>query len=151
MFDNIHKLDQLFIYIVKFSQKNMVEETSKSNLSEEQIKVLFDLYAKEKLFMNEIGSSHCISNSTSTVIVDKLIKKELVYRKRSSSDRRQVEVFITDKGKEIIEQALSRRRQKLEKLLGNLTSNEIEDVDRGLDILISKIKNASEQEIIVVG
>ena len=122
----------------------MLEESSLNDLSEEQLKVLFYLYYKEKSFMNEIGESQCISNSTGTVVVDKLIKKELVYRQRSDQDRRQVEVYISEKGKELLEQILARRHKRLEIFLSMMNSEEIEIVNKSLNILGEKIKVALE-------
>ena len=151
MLKDIHKLDQLFLSLIEFSKRNMHEESIKNEISEEQFKVLFHLYNKEKAFMNEIGESQCISSSTSTVVVDKLIKREFVYRKRSENDRRQVEVYITEKGKECLDQILSRRRERFEGFLANLNEQEIDAVDKGLTILNEKIKEWVREEIVVLG
>lgn len=149
MLKDMHKLDELFISLLEFSKIHMMEECVKNELTEEQFKVLFHLYNKEKAFMNEIGESQCISSSTSTVVVDKLIKREFVYRKRSESDRRQVEVYITEKGKECLDQILSRRRKRLEEILGNINEQEIDAVDKGLTILNEKIKGWVREDIVV--
>jgi DNA-binding MarR family transcriptional regulator len=43
-------------------------------------------------------------NSNATRIVDKLIAKSLVKRSENPSDRRAVEIFITDKGLALLEE-----------------------------------------------
>ena len=62
---------------------------------------LLSLPQEGSLNMNELSEAMGLANSTTTRIVDQLVKKELVHRREDSADRRVVRVQLTARGKEL--------------------------------------------------
>lgn len=131
---DVEIIDELFLQLIEFSKKHILDESIKNEISPEQFKVLFQLYGKEKVNMNEIVENMYISNSASTILIDKLIKMELVERKRSDKDRRLVEVFMTNKGKELLSKIIQRRHRLINNVLDKLTEQEKKVVRESLSI-----------------
>jgi len=74
--------------------------------------------------------------SDTSRIVDRLITKGLVKKGTCKSDRRLVDVLITDKGKKMLER-LDHRQDDLDKIMGNLSEKEAAT----LSDLLDKIRN----------
>lgn len=70
--------------------------------------------------------------SDTSRIVDRLIAKGLVKKLTCKSDRRLVDVIITDKGKKLLER-LDLKQDEMDKVLGNLSENEAEQLSELLD------------------
>lgn len=65
----------------------------------------------------DIAEELGVNPSTGTRMLDRLIRKGLVRRMRSASDRRVVRVRLTPAGHDIVERVLVRRRTELERLV----------------------------------
>lgn len=75
--------------------------------------------------------------SDTSRIVDRLIAKGLVKKTISKTDKRLVDVTITEKGKILLEE-LDQYEPDVDAVLGNLSATEIET----LNILLDKIRNS---------
>ena len=75
--------------------------------------------------------------SDTSRIVDRLIAKGLVKKVVCKSDRRLVDVIITDKGKKLLER-LDARQDEMDSVLNNLSEKEAETLSELLD----KIRNS---------
>ena len=75
--------------------------------------------------------------SDTSRIVDRLIAKDLVKKTISKTDKRLVDVTITEKGKILLEE-LDQYEPDVDAVLGNLSTTEIET----LNILLDKIRNS---------
>ena len=76
-------------------------------------------------------------SSNASRLIDKLFKKDLVYRKECKSDRRQVDVKITDKGLELLEK-LEAQVDELHSDLDNITEKEASIVNEVLNRIHGK-------------
>jgi DNA-binding MarR family transcriptional regulator len=65
----------------------------------------------------DIAEELRVNPSTGSRMCDRLVRKGLVRRIRSSSDRRVVRLRLTPAGHDIVEQLISRRRAELERLV----------------------------------
>jgi DNA-binding MarR family transcriptional regulator len=74
-------------------------------------------------------------SSNTTRLVDKLIKKELVKRNVCKQNRRKVEIFITEKGKNILKELDPITEQNNERILSSLSKNQLEELNMLLDEL----------------
>lgn len=77
--------------------------------------------------------------SDTSRIVDRLITKGLVKKITCKSDRRLVDVVITDKGKKLLEK-LDLRQEEMDGVLGNLSENDANI----LSDLLDKIRHGGE-------
>ena len=74
-------------------------------------------------------------SSNTTRFVDKLIKKEWTERRVCDWNRRMVEIFITDKGLDILQELDPVIDDNNNKLVGNLSSDQLEGLNELLDLL----------------
>lgn len=65
----------------------------------------------------DIADELRVNPSTGTRMCDRLVRKGLIKRVRSTSDRRVVRLRLTAHGHDIVEQVVSRRRAELEQLV----------------------------------
>ncbi|WAM31843.1 MarR family winged helix-turn-helix transcriptional regulator [Caldicellulosiruptor naganoensis] len=92
----------------------------------------------QPMTMKDIASELGISPSTLTGIVDKLVEKELVKREIDLQDRRKVQVFLTENGKNLVEKIIEFRSRVLEPILKNLSPEEIDLLKK----IVQKINEA---------
>ena len=92
--------------------------------------------------IREMAEALKLSTPTVSISVRQLEKSELIGRKPNPKDGRAVQLFLTPKGKEIHQRALSFHRRKFEELLSGLTSEE-----RNILVnLLEKALNAAENK-----
>jgi len=63
--------------------------------------ILFSLLEKDGCTLTEIGNRAQIDNSSLTTMVDKLEKEGLVERRLFAQDRRVVNLYLTERGREL--------------------------------------------------
>jgi MarR family 2-MHQ and catechol resistance regulon transcriptional repressor len=80
--------------------------------------------------------------SDTSRIVDRLIAKGLVKKVTCKSDRRLVDVIITDKGKKLLEK-LDLKQDELDAVLGNLSETDANT----LSDLLDKIREGDDDKI----
>ena len=76
-----------------------------TGLTAPQILLLQSIRDKGQVTIGELASEVNLSQATVTTILDRLEKRELVYRERSSTDKRKVHAYLTDSGTEILKDA----------------------------------------------
>jgi DNA-binding MarR family transcriptional regulator len=76
-----------------------------SGLTAPQILLLQTIHNKGQVTVGELANEISLSQATVTTIIDRLEKRELVYRERSVKDKRKVHAFLTELGKITIEKA----------------------------------------------
>lgn len=69
-----------------------------TGLTAPQIILMQTIRDNDQVTIGELANEMSLSQATVTTILDRLEKKELVLRKRSSEDKRKVHAFLTDKG-----------------------------------------------------
>ena len=95
------------------------------------------------LHVAEIGERLQVARPQMTHLVDKLVDKELVERQTDTTDRRMVNVMLTDKGKTTIEEHDSNIRKAIKENLSCFTDEELDDLSdslRKLRDLLSKLQ-----------
>ena len=75
-------------------------------VTEQQWRVLRVLWEQKHLTSAQISILTLLPSPSLVGILDRLEKKELVKRLRSSSDRREINITITDKGRELQSEVL---------------------------------------------
>jgi MarR family 2-MHQ and catechol resistance regulon transcriptional repressor len=109
------------------------------NLTHSQFAVLEALYHLGPLSQSELGQKILKSNANLTTVVDVMEKKELVVRQRSVTDRRRVEVHLTDEGSEIISKVFPRHAEIVARELEVLSEQEQLELSR----LLKKLGKAA--------
>ena len=115
-------------YLVEYTKENLKE----NGLTMPRFLVLWHITKYEPVNMSVLHKKMYMANSTLTVIVDKLVKEELVKRYRNPEDRREVLLELTEKGNNLLLEMLNIRQSFLEKAMHKLN---VEEKDTLLNLL----------------
>lgn len=113
-----------------------------SDVTIAQLRILLLLHMQVSARMSSIASELSIALPTATGIVDNLVKKELVIRDADPGDRRAVVCKLSPNGQTFINKMWLSGQSQMERLLDNLSADELEKAAEVADILY---KNASRK------
>jgi MarR family transcriptional repressor of emrRAB len=89
--------------------------------------------------IHELSQGLGLSHPGTVRVVDRMVARNLVVRKRSLEDARAVELFLTPSGKQQEQSILASRKSALGNALAFLTADEIESLSRISEKLLSAI------------
>lgn len=121
----------VYVKLIRASNRatrNIHRHLQDDNLTHSQFAVLEALYHLGPLSQGQLVQRILKSNANLTTVVDSLEKKNLVTRDRSSTDRRRVNVILTNSGKEMIARVFPRHAEIVEQNFGILSDNEKEQL-----------------------
>ena len=106
-----------------------------------QYLVLLVLWEKDAQPVNDIAKRLLLNTNTVTPLLKRMEDEGLLSRKKGTEDARQVIVSLTDKGKELEEQAMNIPFQLLQKFsCTNLDQDQVAFLAPALDSLIDTLK-----------
>ena len=98
----------------------------REKLSWQELRALRAVGRQDCCVMSGLADAICLSLSSATGLIDRLVHKKLVKRDRSSEDRRVVQVELTEQGRELHEEAMAAPVEFARGLLKGLNSEEQE-------------------------
>ena len=106
--------------------------------------MILDAVAKEKeLHMADLHKLLSVEKSTTTRLVNPLIKKGLIRRDKAAHDSRAVKLTLTNKGKETHKKVLMCLTDFFQRMLGNIPAKKRAEVLESVKIFIAAIKNSA--------
>ena len=122
----IEKRTGFLVYRTARGMKKMLDsELNKYSVSSSQYTVLNTLMEDDGLSLSEIGKRVSIDKPAVTGIADRMEKDGLVERRRTSQDRRVIQLFMTEKGRALAEKTEGIATQIDQKLVNVLTPAEV--------------------------
>ncbi|WP_156291228.1 MarR family winged helix-turn-helix transcriptional regulator [Oceanobacillus salinisoli] len=97
------------------------------------------------LTIGELSNKISLAFSTTTDLVDRMERNELVERVRDLKDRRVVRIHLLEKGKVIIHEVIGKRQAFLGEVLENFSEEDMKNLTRLLDLLYNQMKTVSEK------
>lgn len=94
--------------------------------------------------MGELSSEMSLEKSSTTRIVDQLVKKNLVKRLSRGNDRRICCIGLTKRGESLTREITIARLEDLRSVIESLAEEEQEQVARVLEILLRAVKEKSK-------
>lgn len=91
-----------------------------TGLTTPQILLLQTIRDKGEITIGELANEMSLSQATVTSILDRLEKRELVYRKRSNADKRKVHAHLTEQAVETLKDAPIPLQEHFAQQFGNL-------------------------------
>ena len=91
-----------------------------TGLTAPQILLLKTIRDKGEVTIGEISNEMSLSQATVTTIIDRLEKKNLVFRERSKEDKRKVHAYLTNEANEILKHAPTPLQEHFSKQFNNL-------------------------------
>jgi DNA-binding MarR family transcriptional regulator len=102
--------------------------TSKIDLTKEQMIVLKKLHDQDGLHQNELAFLTLRDKSTLTRLLSKMENKNYISRKKSKKDKRINNVYLTDLGREIFEKTKPVIRYIIDTMEQNISTKEKEQI-----------------------
>ena len=90
--------------------------------------------------IGELSSKMYLACSTTTDLVDRMEKNELVERIKDTNDRRVVRIHLLDKGATIIREVIQQRQAYLQGILENFTKEDVDFLEKNLRFLNEEMK-----------
>ena len=98
-----------------------------------QYRALVVLSSVAPLRMAQLGEACGLSPSSTTRMVERLERKGLVHRERSTTSRRSIDLDLTDAGRELVEVVMERRRVELRRVLAEVSPSKRDAVRRAFE------------------
>ena len=115
---------------------NRLEVWEELGLTMSQLRVLFMLNAIPGAPAGIVAEHLKVRPSTATGVVDRLVKQDLVQRRRDADDRRRVRVYLTERGREVtLEIEAARNRLIMRKLFERFTEEELEGIRQAFELV----------------
>jgi DNA-binding MarR family transcriptional regulator len=131
-----------FIFTFNWVNEQMKAIFDKENITGQQYNILRILRGAGKpLSTLQIRQRMLDKMSDTSRIVDRLVLKTFVKKSICPDDKRLVDVFITEKGKKLLEK-MDKYEEEMDAIMGNLSEAEV----RSLNKLLDKIRSADETE-----
>jgi DNA-binding MarR family transcriptional regulator len=112
-----------------FKHKKSVKHNS---MPHSYFHVLKVLKKRGPLPMSEIGRKVCISKSNMTSLIDKLVLNGLTERIPDQNDRRVINIALTEKGNQLIEDWHLHSNQQIMKKLSSISDEDMETLHKSL-------------------
>ena len=91
--------------------------------------------------IGDLSNKMYLAFSTTTDLIDRMEKSDLVKRIRDEQDRRVVRIHLLEEGARIIEEVIDKRRQYLEDVLQQFNQSEVTNLSILLEKLHQEMKN----------
>ena len=101
----------------------------------EQWSLLFVLWEEEGLSQTELGERAFKDKPTTARMMRILEKRNLLKRERNDADKRAFHLFLTEKGKEIVEETIPLAQKVLNKAQKGLTQQKVSELKNMLEIV----------------
>jgi DNA-binding MarR family transcriptional regulator len=124
-----YSADQAAVDAVLTATRSMVAIATRSlgaaaeDTSIAQYRALVVLASRGPQRMAELAGALEVAPSTAGRMCDRLVRKGLIRRHRARADRRAVLVSVTPAGRQVVDQATTRRRALIEAILGKLPAS----------------------------
>ena len=134
-----------FRVIFKSVKKHFQFVEKRCQISGSQLWALALIAEVPGIRVTELAAGLSIHQSTASNLVDQLVQKHLIRRKRSTQDNRIVRLYATEAGAEIVQKAPKPLRGILPDALSQLPPEVLEQLNQCLTNLIDGMKSRDEE------
>ncbi|RSK28068.1 MarR family transcriptional regulator [Bacillus sp. HMF5848] len=131
----VAEIEKSLRYIAHIIKQKGREILSNYTITPPQFVALQWLLEEGDMTIGELSNKMFLACSTTTDLVDRMEKSELVMRVKDTNDRRVVRIHLLEEGARIIEEVIEKRQDYLEKTLIQFSSEEILLLQQNLDRL----------------
>lgn len=123
-----------------------MKKFSDFKITSHQLYILLIIKSNPEINLTSLSNQLNLAKSSVCIMADKLVKEGYVVRKENKHDRRNIDLTLSEKGEKIIAQTLPIKKRVYEKLLSNLTKDDLNNIKNSLKLLYDSIQ-ANSQEI----
>ncbi len=134
------------IYFTSQEMRNFAEKVLKPfDLTLEQFHLMKNMPADSGLTQREIGEISGKTAANMTRMLDRMETKDLVVRRESPDDRRASLVFLTDKGRSLVEEVIGGFEKFSARLVQDVSEKEQQVVRSALKKITENVQKMSEE------
>jgi DNA-binding MarR family transcriptional regulator len=111
-----------------------------------QYRALVELAARGPQRLADLAAALGVDRSTATRMCDRLVRKQLVTRRRISADRRGVRISLTPGGRSLVEEVTRRRRVEIAQILRRMPRADRGAALRALRVFADAAGEVPEQD-----
>ena len=130
--------------IVSLIKQNFERDFKKMHVTQSQILVMRVLNQYGDMKMSDISRELDLSNSTVSGIIDRLVEKKIVKRKRSEEDRRIVMISLAEEYRQPVKKQLNAFANKMRRALSTTTEEDLDSIMQGLEKLERILEESQE-------
>jgi MarR family transcriptional regulator, organic hydroperoxide resistance regulator len=119
-------------YISGLVKQKGREILSNYTITPPQFVALQWLFEAGDMTIGELSNKMFLACSTTTDLVDRMEKNQLVMRVKDPNDRRVVRIHLLEEGERIIDEVIKKRQAYLQGVLKNFSTTEIESLKTNL-------------------
>lgn len=135
--EHIEKSLRMIADIVKQKGREILSEFP---ITPPQFVALQWLHEYGDMTIGELSSKMYLACSTTTDLVDRMEKNELVERVKDSKDRRVVRIHLLEKGATIIREVINQRQIYLQGVLEDFSADDVDFLEENLRFLYDEMK-----------
>ncbi|MDN4493602.1 MarR family winged helix-turn-helix transcriptional regulator [Ureibacillus aquaedulcis] len=133
--DTVAFLEKELRFISHLIKQKGREILSNYTITPPQFVALQWLHESGDMTIGELSNKMYLAFSTTTDLVDRMEKNELVVRIRDEQDRRVVHIHLLQEGERIIEEVIEKRQNYLQDVLVDFDEAEVESLSKLLNKL----------------
>ena len=138
--ESVANIEKSLRYIATLVKQKGREILSNYTITPPQFVALQWLLEGGDMTIGELSTKMYLACSTTTDLVDRMEKNELVQRVKDPNDRRVVRIHLLEEGERIIAEVIKKRQEYLQDILVNYTPEEILVLEKCLSRLHQDMK-----------
>ncbi|HEY76378.1 MAG TPA: MarR family transcriptional regulator [Thermoflexia bacterium] len=144
---SLDALEMRIFHLMRVLRRRFAQDLSRHGLTFPQFMTLLSLERSgESCRMGPLAEATMQSAASMTAIVDRLLERGLVKRRRHPQDRRSVVVSLTEAGREMIHRVRADRRHAVKQVLAQLGPEEQARLLETLDKMIHFLEETEDTE-----
>jgi DNA-binding MarR family transcriptional regulator len=133
------KLERFFRQIDFFLEKSTRRYLASKDITYPRFILLVEIYFYPGLSLTELYEKMCVTLSTVSSLVDQLVINRLLTRVRCSDDRRLIELSLTQKGYELLNDVFKYRYSLIRNILDVMSVEDTSDLVSIMERFVSHI------------
>lgn len=138
--DEVARMEKELRYIAAIIKHNGRKILKNYTITPPQFIALQWLFEHGEMTIGDLSQKMFLAFSTTTDLVDRMEKNDLVKRIRDEKDRRVVRIKLLEEGKRVIEEVIDKRRLYLNSVLSDFTEDEVGELSQLLSKLHEEMK-----------
>lgn len=128
--ENIATIEKDMRYISGIIKQKGREILSNYTMTPPQFVALQWLFEEGDMTIGELSNKMFLAFSTTTDLVDRMEKNQLVQRVKDPNDRRVVRIHMLEEGKRLIDEVIKKRQGYLQEVLNEYNTDDIEELKK---------------------
>ena len=127
-----------FRMIFGAAKSHFIEVEKACGISSAQLWILKVIQNNQGIGITELAKNIGIHQTTASILVEKLVKRKLIEKKRSQEDQRRVGLFTHQVGQQILDQAPKAVEGLLPATLEKMTEKQLNQLNESLNDLVNQ-------------